>query len=277
MPGSGKSTFLAALAHLLCSAELECVLEQVRLSDDEAHLSKLEACWLAGKRVDRTKKISETWVVFHLRRRNDRFEAELAVPDLRGELFEQAAISGRIDASLGAAIIGAAGIVLCLNADVAPDDLTIAEVSAVASALGDDLAPQTEVVVSEFDPIKIPEEAKLVELLQFVNRRGIGESRKRRLAVVVSAWDVVDRTFDENPSAWLTLNRPMLAQFLANNQSLWNPRIYGVSAQGGQLPRDADRLTAMVQPSRRVHVSGPEVLAHDLSCILSWLIGDEGE
>ena len=119
-----------------------------------------------------------------------------------------------------------------------------------------------------FNPNDMPEEAKAVEFLQMANRRPL-RPRRRRIGVVVSAWDVVPA--GTTPARWFEDRRPMLEQFLSTNADLWDTQVYGISALGGKLPRDRAKLARKSKPSERIIVVGEGASAHDLTSPLSWL------
>ncbi|WP_219930979.1 hypothetical protein [Pectobacterium atrosepticum] len=60
------------------------------------------------------------------------------------------------------------------------------------------------------------------------------EPLKRRIAVMISAWDLV-RDMELTPCDWLASHMPLVAQFLRANQTYFEFQIYGVSAQGVSL------------------------------------------
>src|SRR5437879_4920802 len=75
--------------------------------------------------------------------------------------------------------------------------------------------------------------------------------RQRRLVVVVSAWDVVlERR--PSPEQWLERERPFLHQFLTNNPESFAYRVYGVSAQGGDVTGDQRSELVRQTPSERI-------------------------
>jgi len=204
-------------------------------------------------------------VQFRVRDRATGAEALLSVPDLRGEAFELPACSGRCQRELHDAVACSDGIALFTNAEREDDGLMISDLG--------DLLPDDEGDgggPNAFDPFGMPEEVKIVEFLQMANRRPL-RPRRRRLAMLVSAWDVVpDGT---GPDAWLAEKRPMLAQFLEHTAELWEARTYGVSAQGGRLPRDKGRLTKIRRPAERIRLVGHGAPRHDLTSPLRWLGG----
>lgn len=280
MPSSGKSTFIAALRYLVTSRETATVLEQTRLSDNEAHFNLLEERWIAGERVGRTQKPTEAWVTLHVRDRESSLEADISLPDLRGERFEQPAAAGLCERSLFEALLETDGLLLFTNADASDDDLMITDMCDVADALEGEApaaeAPQPPHAVApagppRFDPYAMPEQSKIVELLQMMNRRPIAP-RLRQLAIIISGWDAVEVTGQSTPETWLRQNRPMLEQFIRYNPELWSPRVYGVSAQGGTLPGDKARLVAFRKPSERIQIVGHDAAAHDLTAPIRWLM-----
>jgi hypothetical protein len=285
MPASGKSTFIAALTHLLTAEQVPTELRLAKLSEDEGHLSRLEEAWLAAARLDRTRKPSEKWVSFYVEDTQTKAQSELLVPDLRGELFAQPATVGRCQRRLWEALVECDGLLLFTNAEAPMDDLMVDQVSHMAVGLADLGAPVGSVAVNaerdtstEINPITnpdagkfraddMPEQAKLVELLQAMNRLPIA-AKRRRLALVVSAWDVVG---DYDPLAWVSANRPMLHQYLKHASDWWEVRAYGVSAQGGDLPREHGKLRAVRFPGERVIVVGHDAGPHDLTSIVKWV------
>jgi hypothetical protein len=221
----------------------------------------------------------------HVRDRETGVEADLNIPDLRGERFEQPAAAGLCERGLYDALANAEGFMLFTNADAGVDDMMISDVDDVARALEGERVdaegevarsrneggPQTVLKPPRFNPYEMPEEAKVVELLQMMNRRPLAALR-RKLVVVISAWDAVEAVDDASPDDWLARNRPMLHQFLKYNPELWMPRTYGVSAQGGALPRDKDKLLQMKKPAHRIRIVGHGAAQHDLTAPIRWLM-----
>lgn len=270
MPSSGKSTFIAALRHLLLANEVPTVLELTGLSDEEAHVNALEAKWVACKEIERTKPATEGWVEFQVRNRETMTETVLSIPDLRGETFEQPLCSGRCSSELSAAVAEADALLVFTNADRPADMGLISDLNDMIEDNPQTPAkgpPSARRAPMPFKPENMPEEAKIVEFLQMANRRPM-LSRQRKIGLVISAWDVVSGSL--SPEDWFADHRPMLEQFLSNNSDLWDRRIYGVSALGGRFPRDRQRLKRKI-PSKRIIVVGPETIPHDLTSLLSWL------
>jgi hypothetical protein len=311
MPESGKSTFLIALRHLLIFHEVQTALRATRLSDFEKHLNELEEKWIACEPVKRTKQTVEEWVSLHVRREADSTEAEIMVPDFSGEAFRRPAATGNCSPAIARMLSELDGLLLFTNADRSADDVRLEPLAALLSddaaatvdgavvgaiavpdrqgetggtglvesqtiaqqrgpgngqVAADQAAPHNPI---PFDPVNMPEEALLVELLQILNRRP-RFPKKRVIAVIVSAWDVVEEPA-LSPEQWLEQNRPMLWQYLLNNNDLWTLRVYGVSAQGGKLPEEKTALQAKT-PGQRVQVVGHGAQPHDLTAPIDWLM-----
>lgn len=271
LPASGKSSFIAALTHLLNAKEVPTRLTLASLSGDEKQLHALEHEWLGVKTLPRTQRTNEHWGRFNVRDTSTDEIAEFLVPDMRGELFEQPATIGGCQRALWDALVDCDSMILFTNADRPDDDLLVCDIADVITAVaGDEPQPSAASVVA-FQPASMPEEPKLVELLQAMNRWPTPR-KLRRLAVVLSAWDVVPAQAQIDPASWLRQHRPMLAQFLQHNADLWNMRAYGVSALGGRLPQDEARLREMEVAGQRIEIVGLDVEAHDLTGILHWLM-----
>lgn len=264
MPESGKSTFIAALRHLLLSGTFDTDLELTGLADEERHLNDLERDWLEFREVQRTKPATEGWVQFRVQNRTSGAESVLYVPDLRGEAFEEPICAGQCQRDLYEAFTAADGIMLFTNAERQDDALMISDLGDLIDGEED----EEGVAIQPFNPYDMPEEVKIVEFLQIANRRPLAP-RKRQIALMISAWDIVPSGV--SPDAWLREKRPMLSQFLEASEDLWEVRVYGVSAQGGRLPQDKRRLSRLKSPVDRIQLVGHGANKHDLSSPLRWL------
>jgi len=270
MPESGKSSFLAALRHLLVSREIETALELERFAGGEAHANGLSRKWHEIASFERTSMEEEGEVSVIATCRDTGEALTLSLPDLSGERFEQLAGNRTCPAALHKALLAADGVLLFVNACKEFQDASKDDFGRFGPG-GASAAKATAAEAREWDPAKMPEQAQLLEILNFLNRYP-SVPRRRRLAVIVSAWDVVDPSH-ALPSSWLEQHRFLLWSFLLNNPDLFDARFYGVSAIGGD-PRDpeaVEELRKVVEPSRRIRVVGHGTEPHDLSSPLRWL------
>jgi len=301
MPESGKSTYIAALRHILVAKEVETELELTVLAGDEKHLNKLEDEWLSCKAMQRTKTSSEAWVELNVRDRFTAAEGVMVIPDLRGENFEMPAAAGECPRDLHQALVTCDGILLFTNVNQEDDMLLIDDFGdmlddeseeedtnersgdgAVAEAASARLEHEPHGLENsgaapgageeaKFRPQDMPEEVKIVEFLQVANRRPL-DPKRRKLALIVSAWDLVEEEEGITPETWFAQKRPMLSQFFSHNAHLWELRVYGASAQGGKLPERKAEFEKMLIQSERVRIVGHGAALHDLSAPLRWLM-----
>ncbi|RWE24773.1 MAG: hypothetical protein EOS41_14380 [Mesorhizobium sp.] len=133
---------------------------------------------------------------------------------------------------------------------------------------------------SDFTPALTPRQVQIVDLLDAFADPPV-ELKPARIAVIISAWDLVGSGV--TPEHWLARTMPLLDQYLKNLPNEVETRIYGVSAQGGRLPKrdkpnepsDRDALLAEPVASRRIRVVGHNAGAHDLTHPIAWLSGLE--
>ena len=286
LPASGKSTYIAALGHILLNQDVETEL-RLELSDDESHILSLQQRWLRYEVLKHTPTGAENWVTFHLISNLSEQKISLELPDFSGESLKNAIATGIYPEELAAALGESTGIFLFTNAAGKQDDILLNDLYGMLPAQPvhnqsdnanhpthhDASANNTKHIDTSkaltFDATAMPEEPKLVQLLQTISDFS---AKKRKLVVMVSAWDVVYASDSEaRPVDWLRVNKPMLWQFLNHNTPLWETRIYGVSAQGGRIPEDTETLKKVSKASQRVKMIGYDAKLHDLTAPLAWL------
>jgi hypothetical protein len=136
------------------------------------------------------------------------------------------------------------------------------------------------------DPVEVPTVLAIVELLQFLRHvRGLapGERSPRgemRIALLVSAWDSVDRTWRaRGPSHFFADHAPLLEDFLWSNYHSDDVFRFGLSSTAGDL-RDA-RYQEVYQNNPRGFVewadaTGKVCTTENLALPIEWaLLGDD--
>lgn len=120
----------------------------------------------------------------------------------------------------------------------------------------------------------LPAQVRIVQLLSDLIRPPF-TVRARKLAVMISAWDLV-RDQHLTPDQWLAKNMPLAHQFLRTNGQSFVYRVYGVSAQGVSLDdsRGVEEI-GKLPASRRVEIVGHGDAEHDLTAPLVWLMSAE--
>jgi hypothetical protein len=117
-------------------------------------------------------------------------------------------------------------------------------------------------------------QVKYVDLLQQLVEHGV--STPLRCAVIVSAMDRLDGTpFENRPEDFIRARMSLFDQFLHARKDLFEARIYGVSAQGGEYDAASVESLAKLGADRiRLSVSGKR--DNDITRPLRWLaFGEE--
>ncbi|SDF29895.1 hypothetical protein SAMN05216337_105054 [Bradyrhizobium brasilense] len=315
LTGAGKSTFAAALWHLVDSREVPAIaLEKGLHSGNFNYLEKISKRWCDGWRLERTKTEDVEDVRINLRHGATATEFSLEFKDIAGESLENAFLTRYCDPEFVELVKEADGMLLFVSADYKIDDVTILDFKEAMGDDEDDDEPtdaaededdeekddedepdgdaEKPATVAEdghasptaadppFDHAKTPLQVRLVDLLQSLR---LDPFRKKpfRVAVIVSAWDLAEET---SPGEWLTRRMPLLDQFLRGGEVADVVRVYGVSAQGGRYPKkkkenknDEGRQEIIKKrpASTRIRVLGYGAGEHDLTHPVRWLSGME--
>ena len=274
LPGSGKTTFLAALWHVLSDRSSTTALKLTKLSGDRTYLNQITKEWRECSQVPRTNLQTEQVVVLHLD--GEGFGTfDLSIPDLAGEAFKQQLTDRRISRHHDAFMQEATGVMLFLHPDVQKGTQLTAARQLEATIMGSQKAEassSSSSVPRAWSPEMLPHQAKLVELLQFLLER---TQRKLRVAVVVSAWDLVE-SLGKAPHAFISRELPLLQQFLEANDELLEHAVFGVSAQGGDITVASEKqsLLELDDALKRIKVRQDEETGQDITKPIAWLLGD---
>src|SRR5260370_11015765 len=74
LPGSGKTTFLAALWHIIEADETDCRLKLDHYEGDLKYLNSIAQAWRTFKKVPRTSQVGDVDVVIQLSTRRPRLQ-----------------------------------------------------------------------------------------------------------------------------------------------------------------------------------------------------------
>jgi len=277
LPESGKTTFLAALWHLIFSAERETVLrlKEVRSTGELAHLNAIAERWRAARQQDRTSITRPRFVDMSLLAK-DGTPVRLVFPDIAGEAYRQIWEDRECDHVIGDMLTGGAGILLFIHADMIRFPTWISD---NLSALAHDAeASEDEAETQPWHPSMAPTQVKIVDLLSVITDGSDQDAPPRRLAVMFSAWDKVE-VAEMEPARFLAAKLPLLDQYLRQNAGRWDVRVYGVSAQGGEYDAvevertdEARALLNLDSPSARIRLVHDTRTSHDLTEPVAWLM-----
>lgn len=275
LPASGKTTYLAALWHLVTDGDVETTLRFGNLlAGDAAHLNAIAARWRLAMVQERTAVAGNRLVSMNLLDAADQ-SVRVTFPDVPGEAYRQM-WEGRDCEPEIAEIIRAGNVLLFVHADTIRAPHWIVHEVALSKAAGLE-GPDGQ--TKAWAPGLSPTQVQLVDLLQLLRMPPL-DVGPRRLAVMLSAWDKV-REEGLMPAEYLQTKLPLLNQYLRRGADAWDCRIYGLSAQGGEYEKaeegaervaKAEELRNLEQPSTRIQLVGPVPETHDLTEPLAWLM-----
>jgi len=301
LPESGKTTFLAALWHLLTNQKVPVRLRLEKLAAEEAtYLRAIATRWAQARKQERTFHSGNKTIKLTLKSAAGEV-FDLTFPDIAGEAFSQMWEMRECTIAVADAL-RATGVLLFIHIDkIKPpgwiaDDVALAATLEVTPAVADagaasdspagvpaDSSAGTPVEGQAggsvvWKPESSPTQVQLVDMLRClqVPPLNIGP---RKLALVLSAWDKVEHD-EVSPERYLELHLPLLHQYLSHGLTAgWSHRIFGVSAQGaeyddakGAPSAEADRMRDMEVPSQRIKVVVGETTSHDLTEPVNWLL-----
>ncbi|MES2280190.1 MAG: hypothetical protein V4542_02145 [Pseudomonadota bacterium] len=269
LPGSGKTTFLAALWHELNAEEVPTKFRLEKLDGDASHLNAIADAWRRCEEVPRTSSAAEVALSIHVREDATSKLAVLHFSDLSGESFELQLSSRSCTEDYVKSFEGQGGILLFVSADRPGEAMTILD---IAPALEGEAIEEDPAEHVDWSPKMVSEQVNLVDLLQFLQQAPFARFR-RRVAVIISAWDVVTQPI--SPQQWLFREMPFLAQFLTCNSESFAFQVYGVSAQGGKVTTEFRHELAKMVASKRISCIGPNTNSHDLTSPIAWLMESE--
>ena len=273
LPSSGKTTFLAAFWHVIFRADVDGALELEVLDGPVAHLNDLTGRWLRFEVANRTSIGDEQIARIRIRPSDGESITEIVVPDLAGESIQRSLADREWPANLRDYVHDSTGVLLFVHPKEISEPWPILDAMEIAGA---EAPPPPESGMtdasaeSEWSANQVPTDVQLVDLLQVLCAEIATE--RFRLAVIVSAWDLVDK--QRVPSEWLAKELPLVDQFLnSHDRSRFDVRVYGVSAQGGEIPQDSDRLKSLLRASERISVvRDANAPSHDITEPLRWVV-----
>lgn len=261
--GSGKTTFLAAVWHLLEAQEIPSVLFAPSLQSDREHLNSIRRDWLLLQPTTRTSLRDMQTVSLNVKDRDTGIEASIVIPDFSGEVFRMQWEEREVRPDFVKLAKQSSGAVLFIH----PHQLRHgARIPPQNTSISQEVGEQDRIPwKAEFAPTQV----QLVDILQTYLM--LADNRPTRLAIVISAWDLIieDKI---TPDSWATVRLPLLSQFIAAREGALMVKYFGVSAQGGELPGEKAKLQRAQKPSERIRVTDDGKMHSDITTILRWLM-----
>ena len=272
-PESGKTTYLAALWHIIDAGLAGTSLVLEKTSGDTEYLNKIVEAWLKCEEVPRTYISNEESVALHVRDTGTQSTMVLTLPDFSGETFQEIFADRQCAEDFVENVNDTRGVLFFINAD-RTDDMTSVLDHVFAGDVDDESSEDADTKeLKDFDPRKTPEQTRVVDILQLLQIRPF-VPRRRKLVIVVSAWDVIQKD-GVSPSEWVAREMPLLNQFLRNNSKFYDVRFCGISAQGGMLNGASRAALLEKMPAERVICDWQGTCGPDITKPLRWLGTDD--
>lgn len=279
LPSSGKSTFIAALWHVVMFEPLDGSLRLNKVEGNREYIEALHSSWIKCEPVSRTQGSSRQMITMGLKSVEAGPVITVVFPDLAGEIYDEQWRDRRWSQEYCNLVEGTTGVVLFLHAEHKYKPDMIAD---YASIIREDMPLDEEetAILPQYDPDKACKQVKMVELLQF-HLAQLGQEHALRVAVVVSAWDLRQdinqiEGHDLTPEHFVEQEVPLLYQYLRANPEKVVSKVYGISAQGGDLETDKARLQDEIQHVNLIHVVSSDHISsdnfHDITEPLKWLM-----
>lgn len=269
LPESGKTTFLAALWHVVTSEEVIGALRLAQLHGNNEYLNELHSKWISSLPLGRTIQGSEELEIrMRLKTWEGEETTELTFPDMSGEAFRHLWEERQWEQHYDEVARSATGGLLFIHPNLVEHPARIAEITVPETGEADEGAGGTGDSFIVWHASHSPTSVKLVELLQFFAHDPDIYNLKR-VAVIISAWDVVRENIA--PEEWLARRLPLFDQFLKANKGRLDYQVYGISAQGGDIETEADRLRRPINQAERITVIGNNCSEHDITAPVKWV------
>jgi hypothetical protein len=284
LPQTGKTTFLAALWDVVSTGEVADSLRLVTVSGEKQHLNELRDRWADCHEVIRTRIPNERQVSMTLHEGRTNKTCEVFFSDMSGESFEKQWTERVWTLAYRDLVHDTVGVLLFVHPASLKEARLIRDAQPLMKHLvrggpagGKASAPEGEKTVPP-EPHYAATQVQLVELLQFIRRGKPAGVGGLRIAVIVSAWDLVLKVERRRtPETWLAERMPLLDQYLRAHSDATPFRVYGVSAQGGDLATETDRLRNHHRASERIIVQRGQQRSHDITAPVQWAMGILGE
>lgn len=275
-PNSGKTTYLAALWHVIDAGTTNTSLKLKKITGDTTYLNKIMQTWIKCQQVPRTLMSSEEMVEMFVRNTVTHEAIVLSLPDFSGETFQAIYADRECEEHFTRGFEGDGGILFFINADRPNDMMSVLDHVFENDFEAGDANNEHQAEpdpIEDFDPRKVPEQTRIVDFLQILQDKPF-YSQRRRLVLAISAWDVVEND-SISPSDWVAREMPLLAQFLENNTQDFNVRYCGISAQGGEFTEETRTDLLKLDPSKRVVCEWDGSTSTDITQPLTWLGSDD--
>lgn len=263
LEASGKTTYLAALWHLIEANAPTLSLSSDTLPEERQYLNGIRSSWLRLEPVPRTTIQEPKSIDLKLKEKESGQEFEMHIPDISGESYRHQFTDRFATITYSDLISNMSGILLFIHPEQIRKPERIKPTAIVESVS----TAHTNYI--EWHPDLTPTQIILVDLLQFVHSLS-KRTDSLKISIMISAWDRIKSNI--TPDAWLQVQLPLLDQFLRSNSPKNPYRVFGLSAIGGALETQKSKLMAVDPLDRPILQVGSKGISHDLTVPLKHLL-----
>ncbi|CAE6879665.1 hypothetical protein ACOMICROBIO_LKFPLAJE_00118 [Vibrio sp. B1FIG11] len=269
LPASGKTTFLGALSYLAENSDDNNALKLVELQEQRYFFNSLADTWVGCEPMMRTKVDSQDSIEMTLSDLGLTFNVEM--PDLSGETWASIWAEHEVSPEVNHLLSQCTSVAFFIHVDNISTPLSLSEENSMLQG-SSRIGPLSE-PLEVWDANKhASTQAVTVDLL--IKASSMMQGANKRVAIILSAWDTVSPD-DQSPQNFISIQMPLLYQYLNSRLDFRDFKVYGVSAQGGCLTKQKDALLDIDDPTHRIKVIENEGAQHnDLTKILSWLVNE---
>lgn len=277
LPGSGKTTFLAALWHLLTEQDIDTELRLKNLhAGSNAYLTSIANRWRQALIQERTELTGNQNIQINLTNRERTLDLQVNFPDVAGEAYRDMWENRTCDQEI-VDMLRSDSVLLLINADTVQRPRWVVDEADQMARMGLPMAKEEDVA---WKPQMSPTQVQVVDLLQLLTEKPL-DIGPRKLTVLLSAWDRVEAEM-LSPAKYLEQSLPLLHQYLTSTRAQWDWKVSGLSAQGGvyddpekpeAATEDAGRLRELDQPSDRIKLVSDAGETEDLTLPFVGLVG----
>lgn len=283
LPASGKSSFIGAFWHVVDTGEIDAnFIVDVPPSERE-YLNMLQSNFLTCTPPERTKTEKLKKLNITMRSVQTGRTVELIFPDLDGEMYKSQFEYRQFNEEFHEVLKGCSTVILFINPDHLNRPFLINEATDILDGLDNEVSEGENTVHLEksrsWDIKSCQTQVVLVDLLQMILGVVPGYIR---VAVIISAWDVIKNTgIPEHknvlPAKWFMENLPLAYQFFTSHRERLPFKVYGISAQGGEYskePQENVTLQQFSKPSERLIIQEDKTINNDITLPFKWLFNE---
>ena len=279
LPRTGKTSYLAALWHVVRSGEVPGSMALVSRQGSQAYLNQIASQWSQCEELARTSGEGEHDIALLLSNVESGLRLRLEIPDTSGEMYQSHWEFRQCSDSFAKLAQNSDGCLLFIHPEMLVEPSFLVAANSIYDGwTADDSAEESlqdsdevedesvDSEVAEWEAKKAPTQVQLIEILQDLLELG---NRRQRIAIIISAWDIAKKT-ELTPEQWFEARAPMLRQYLQSNSEQFHYGVFGVSAQGGKSD-EAERLLDHHNASDRIEVKHTSYSGHDITVPIKWL------